>query len=154
VSNKRRIATRLLVSHDGYTPSTIRKMLDNCARASLRLYCETSDPGQAQYPGSLRQRRGGYDKAELVDHVAAAAQFPKHQTDTVITQFLQAIMDALQAGETVELRGFGRFRLRHAHRVLDGTTHGGHAPDSGKAVPAFTAGKAFQESCAVQTASH
>jgi len=85
-------------------------------------------------------------KAELVDHVAAAAQFPKHQTDTVITQFLQAIMDALQAGETVELRGFGRFRLRHR------PPRAGRNPRTGdmlqipaKAVPAFTAGKAFQE---------
>ena len=84
-------------------------------------------------------------KAELVDHVAAAAQFPKHQTDTVITQFLQAIMDALQAGETVELRGFGRFRLRHR------PPRAGRNPRTGdmlqipaKAVPAFTAGKAFQ----------
>ena len=37
-------------------------------------------------------------KADLVEHVATAMQLPKHQTDTVITQFLQAIMAALQAG--------------------------------------------------------
>jgi uncharacterized protein DUF6399 len=49
VSNKRRTATKLLVSHDGYAPSTMRKMLDNCARASLRLYCETSRP----WPGAV-----------------------------------------------------------------------------------------------------
>jgi len=42
-------------------------------------------------------------KAELVDHVAAAVQFPQHQTDAVIRRFLQSIMDALPAGETVEL---------------------------------------------------
>jgi DNA-binding protein HU-beta len=85
-------------------------------------------------------------KAELVDHVAAAVQLPKHQTDTVITQFLQAIMDALQTGETVELRGIGRFRLRHR------PSRAGRNPRTGdmlqipaKAVPTFTAGKAFQE---------
>jgi nucleoid DNA-binding protein len=27
-------------------------------------------------------------KAELVDHVAATVQLPKHQIDTVLTQFL------------------------------------------------------------------
>jgi hypothetical protein len=42
-------------------------------------------------------------KAELVDHVAATVQLPKHQIDTVLTQFLQGIMDALQAGDKVEL---------------------------------------------------
>jgi len=51
-------------------------------------------------------------KAELVDHVAATVQLSKSQTDAVLTQCLQAIMDALQAGESVELRGFGRFHLR------------------------------------------
>src|SRR5262249_28038 len=52
-------------------------------------------------------------KADLVDQVAAAAQVPKPQVEAVLTQSLQAIMDALHAGEAVELRGFGSFRLRH-----------------------------------------
>ncbi len=52
-------------------------------------------------------------KAELVDQVAATVQLPKHQIDTVITRFLQGIMDTLHAGDNVELRGFGSFRLRH-----------------------------------------
>ncbi len=84
-------------------------------------------------------------KAELVDHVAAV-QLPKHQTETVITQFLQAIIEALQAGETVELRGFGRFRLRHRQ------ARAGRNPRTGttvqipaKTLPTFSAGKAFQE---------
>ena len=59
------------------------------------------------------QRRYVMTKAELVDQVVATVQLPKHQTDAVITRFLQAIMEALRAGESVELRGFGRFRLRH-----------------------------------------
>src|SRR5467141_1855761 len=85
-------------------------------------------------------------KAELVDHVAAAVQLPKHQTDTVITQFLQAIMDALQAGESVELRGFGRFQLRHRQpRAGRNPRTGETVQIPAKAVPTFTAGKAFQE---------
>ena len=85
-------------------------------------------------------------KAELVDHVAAAMQLPKAQTKAVLTHCLQAIMDALQAGETVELRGFGRFHLRHRQ------PRAGRNPRTGetlqipaKAVPTFTAGKAFQD---------
>ena len=42
-------------------------------------------------------------KAELVDHVAAAVQLPKSQTDAVLTQCLQATMDTLQAGEAVDV---------------------------------------------------
>ena len=52
-------------------------------------------------------------KAELVDHVAATVQLSKSQTDAVLTQCLQAIIDAVQAGEAVDLRGFGRFQVRH-----------------------------------------
>lgn len=85
-------------------------------------------------------------KAEIIDHVAATVHIPKTQTDAVLTQCLQAIMDALQAGEPVELRGFGRFKLRHRR------PRAGRNPRTGepiaipaKAVPTFTAGKAFQE---------
>lgn len=85
-------------------------------------------------------------KAELIDHVATTVHLPKTQTDAVLTQCLQAIMEALQAGESVDLRGFGRFQLRHR------SPRAGRNPRTGvpitipaKAVPTFTAGKAFQE---------
>ena len=85
-------------------------------------------------------------KTELVDHVAAAVQLPKHQTETVITQFLQAIMGALQTGQSVELRGFGRFRLRHrAPRAGRNQRTVDMIQIPAKAVPSFSVGKAFQE---------
>ena len=85
-------------------------------------------------------------KAELVDHVAATVQLPKHQIETVITQFLQAIMDALHAGEHVELRGFGSFRLRHRQARAGRNLHTGDTIQiPAKTVPSFSAGKAFQE---------
>jgi nucleoid DNA-binding protein len=52
-------------------------------------------------------------KAELVDQVAVTVHLSKAQTDAVLTQCVQAIMEALQAGESVELRGFTRFHLRY-----------------------------------------
>jgi nucleoid DNA-binding protein len=85
-------------------------------------------------------------KAELVDHVAATVQLPKSQTDAVLTQCLQAIMDAVQAGEAVDLRGFGRFHLRHRQPRTGRNPRTGetlHIP--AKAVPTFSAGKAFQD---------
>ena len=85
-------------------------------------------------------------KAELVDHVAATVDLSKAQTEAVLTQCLQAIMDALQAGEAVELRGFGRFQLRHrAARAGRNPRTGATVAIPAKAVPTFTAGKAFQE---------
>ena len=85
-------------------------------------------------------------KAELVDHVAAAVHLPKSQTDTVLTQCFQAIMDALQAGESGALRGFGRFQLRHRKPRAGRTPRTGETVQiPATAVPTFTAGKAFQE---------
>ena len=85
-------------------------------------------------------------KAELVDHVAATVDLSKAQTEAVLTQCLQAIMDALQTGESVELRGFGRFHLRHRPpRAGRNPRTGETIPIPAKAVPTFTAGKAFQE---------
>jgi nucleoid DNA-binding protein len=85
-------------------------------------------------------------KAELVDHVAATVQLPKSQTDAVLTQCLQAIMDAVQAGEAVDLRGFGRFHLRHRQpRTGRNPRTGETLQIPAKAVPTFSVGKAFQD---------
>jgi len=85
-------------------------------------------------------------KAELVDHVAATVQLPKSQTDAVLTQCLQAIIDTVQAGEAVDLRGFGRFQVRHRQpRTGRNPRTGETVQIPAKAVPTFTAGKAFQE---------
>src|SRR5712691_13351063 len=87
----------------------------------------------------------GMTKAELVDHVAATVHLPKHQIDAVLTQCLQGIMDALGAGDTVELRGFGRFRLRHRQpRAGRNPRTGDTVQIPAKTIPAFTVGKAFQ----------
>ena len=51
-------------------------------------------------------------RAELVDHVAQKLQLTRRQADAVVTLFWQSIRDALEAGEHVELRGFGSFRVR------------------------------------------
>src|SRR5215510_8988453 len=88
----------------------------------------------------------GMTKADLVDHVAATVQLPKSQIDAVLTQCLQAVMDAVQAGEAVELRGFGRFHLRHRQpRTGRNPRTGEPLQIPAKAVPTFAAGKAFQE---------
>ena len=84
-------------------------------------------------------------KAGLVDKVAATIQLPRHQTETVVNLFLQCITDALRAGDKVELRGFGSFRLRRRQ------ARAGRNPKTGemvqipaKQVPWFTAGKVLR----------
>lgn len=81
-------------------------------------------------------------KAELVAQVALKSELTQQQTAEVVDLFLQTIIDALQAGDKVELRGFGSFRRR------DRRPRQGRNPKTGAAVevpartvPFFTAGK-------------
>ena len=84
-------------------------------------------------------------KAELVDQVAVTVQLPKNKTEAVITSFLQRIVQALQEGDKVELRGFGSFRLRHRQaRDARNPRTGATIQIPAKTVPSFSAGKAFQ----------
>ena len=84
-------------------------------------------------------------KAELVNKVAATIQLPTHQTETVVNLFLQCITDALRAGDKVELRGFGSFRLRRRKaRAGRNPKTGDPVPIPAKQVPWFTAGKALR----------
>jgi integration host factor beta subunit len=81
-------------------------------------------------------------KAELVAQVAAKTQMTQQQIAQIVDLFLASIMEAVQAGDKVELRGFGSFR-RRARRPRQGRN-----PKTGDAievpaqvVPFFTAGK-------------
>ncbi len=81
-------------------------------------------------------------KAELVEQVAATLALPKRQAETVVHLLWQSIMDALEAGDHVELRGFGSFRVRARRPRL------GRNPKTGatvaipaKQVPWFKPGK-------------
>lgn len=51
-------------------------------------------------------------KAEIVDRIAAGTGLTKLETEAVVDGFLFTVMEALQRGDDVELRGFGAFRVR------------------------------------------
>ena len=84
-------------------------------------------------------------KAELVAQVALKTELTKKQTIEVVDLFFQCIIEALQEGDKVELRGFGSFRRR------DRRPRQGRNPKTGevvevpaRTVPFFTAGKSLQ----------
>jgi nucleoid DNA-binding protein len=52
-------------------------------------------------------------KPELIEELANAASLTKEQSTVIVETVFQCITDALVKGEKVELRGFGRFRVRH-----------------------------------------
>jgi integration host factor subunit beta len=84
-------------------------------------------------------------KAELVTQVALKTELTKQQTAEVVDLLLECIIKALQAGDKVELRGFGSFRRRDRRPRL------GRNPKTGEGVavcaqtvPVFKTGKILQ----------
>lgn len=51
-------------------------------------------------------------KAELVEEVAKAADLTKKDSEQLVEVVFESIIKALNAGEKIELRGFGSFRVR------------------------------------------
>ncbi len=81
-------------------------------------------------------------KAELVDEVSRDSDLNKKDAEVMVQTVLDSIVDSLNSGEKVELRGFGSFRLRER------ASRQGRNPKTGekvfvpaKRVPYFKPGK-------------
>ncbi len=51
-------------------------------------------------------------KATLTDRVAALGDLTRRDSEVIVETIFDAIVGALQAGDKVEVRGFGSFRTR------------------------------------------
>ena len=85
-------------------------------------------------------------KAELVDRVAKKTQLTKKDVSAAVDALFETIQEALQAGEKVQVIGFGNFEVRER------AARKGRNPQSGEEiqieaskVPAFKAGKALKD---------
>ncbi len=87
------------------------------------------------------------NKAELIDHVtAAAADLSKAAAGRVVDAMLDAIVQALKKGEDVTLIGFGTFLVRHrAARKGRNPQTGAEIQIKAAKVPSFRAGKALKD---------
>jgi len=53
------------------------------------------------------------NKADIIDRIATGTGLTKIETEAVVNGFMTTVMQALEAGEHIELRGFGTFRVQH-----------------------------------------
>ena len=58
------------------------------------------------------QRCPAVTKADIVDRIAEGTGLTKLETEAVVDGFVITVMEALEGGGSVELRGFGSFRVR------------------------------------------
>ena len=86
-------------------------------------------------------------KAELVEKVADKLDhLTKKQTEAIINTIFDSIKDALSAGDKIEIRGFGSFKIR-SRKQREGRNPKTGSPVSvpAKRVPFFKAGKELKE---------
>ena len=85
-------------------------------------------------------------KAELVEDVARAAELTKKDAERLVEIVFESIIETLNQGEKIELRGFGSFRVRErgARRGRNPKT-GAPVDIPAKRVPYFKPGKELKE---------
>ena len=51
-------------------------------------------------------------KADIVDTIATATGLTKVETEAVVDGFIKTVIDAMQNGKNIEIRGFGSFKVK------------------------------------------
>lgn len=85
-------------------------------------------------------------KADLVEKVAIEADLTKKDAEQLVEIVLDSIIDSLNSGEKIELRGFGSFRVRERNSRKGRNPKTGDAVDiPAKRVAYFKPGKELKE---------
>ncbi len=101
---------------------------------------------QADLEEEGTDKAGVMTKAELVDEVARVVQLTKKQAETIVNIVFDSIVDSLRAGQKIELRGFGSFRLRNRKsRTGRNPKTGEKVEVPSKKIPYFKPGKELKE---------
>ncbi len=86
------------------------------------------------------------NKTELVNAIAAKAGLSKKDADAALAATVEAVTEALKAGDKVALVGFGTFEVRErAARTGKNPATGETIEIAACKAPAFKAGKALKD---------
>jgi DNA-binding protein HU-beta len=86
------------------------------------------------------------NKSELISRVSEIAELSKKDATRAVEAVFDAITEALQAGDKVQLIGFGNFEVRErAARKGRNPQTGEEIEIAASKVPAFKPGKALKE---------
>jgi integration host factor subunit beta len=85
-------------------------------------------------------------KAELVDEIGRQASLTRKHSEVIVDAVFSSIVEALQRGDKIELRGFGSFRIRRrGSRTGRNPKTGAGVVVPAKRVPYFKPGKELRE---------
>ena len=86
------------------------------------------------------------NKGEFIKSIAEKGEFTTKQAEAAYNAFVGTVAEALKAGDTISLAGFGTFSVKErAARTGRNPQTGAAIKIAAKKVPAFSAGKKFKE---------
>jgi integration host factor subunit beta len=85
-------------------------------------------------------------KADLVEEVIKTTELPRKESETVVETIFESIIQALQTGDKIEIRGFGSFRTRQRRgRVGRNPKTGAKVEVPPKRIPFFKPSKELKD---------
>jgi integration host factor subunit beta len=93
-------------------------------------------------------------KSDLIEQLSNTAKLPKGKAELVVNIMFDCMVDALQRGERIEIRGFGSFEVREYKSYEGRNPRTGEPVRVGaKRLPFFKIGKELRERINSATAS-
>ena len=85
-------------------------------------------------------------KADLIEEVLKVTELPRKESETIVETIFGSIIDALQKGDKIEIRGFGSFRTRQRRgRVGRNPKTGAKVEVPPKKIPFFKPSKELKD---------
>lgn len=85
-------------------------------------------------------------KADLVEEVLRITELPRKESEAVVETIFESIIESIQKGEKIEIRGFGSFRTRERRgRVGRNPKTGEKVEVPAKKIPFFKPSKELKD---------
>src|SRR5499425_2565408 len=85
-------------------------------------------------------------KADLIEEVLKVTELPRKESEIIVETIFDSIIEAIQKGEKIEIRGFGSFRTRERRgRVGRNPKTGEKVEVPAKRIPFFKPSKELKD---------
>jgi integration host factor subunit beta len=85
-------------------------------------------------------------KADLIEEVLRVTELPRKESETIVETIFNSIIESLQKGDKIEIRGFGSFRTRSRRgRVGRNPKTGTKVEVPAKKIPFFKPSKELKD---------
>jgi integration host factor subunit beta len=82
----------------------------------------------------------------LIEEVLRISELPRKESETIVETIFESIIDALQKGDKIEIRGFGSFRTRQRRgRIGRNPKTGEKVEVPAKKIPFFKPSKELKD---------